>query len=344
MNIPQKTLSLLAGASLFVFSSLSAVTTDPVGYITTTTPSGDDSYIGLPLTRAPEFTGEVASVVGAEATVSSTFTLDAYNDTHYALATSGTNAGTWSKILDTGTNSITTQEVVLSATDTFDIIPFWTLGTAFSGGAGIGAAADPFNPETTVSVNDLSAVGSNLSSLATYFYFAGPTPAAGWYQTGSFAVSDDLILSPETYVKIRNNSADPLETVVSGAVPTSVVGSNIEGVASVTQDSQVANPYPSSITLATSGLTDVVAAAADPFNPVDTVLIYDIENTDGQNLSSAGTYFYFAGPTPAAGWYQTGSFAFSDSVAIPAGGAFIIRKGAGDDEVLAWNPPLPYTL
>ena len=36
MNIPQKTLSLLAGASLIIFSSLSAVTTDPVGYVTET--------------------------------------------------------------------------------------------------------------------------------------------------------------------------------------------------------------------------------------------------------------------------------------------------------------------
>ena len=344
MNIPQKTLSLLAVAFLFNLAVLSAVETDPVGYITTTTPSGDDSLIGLPLTQAIVFSGETASVVGAEATVSSTFTLDAYNGTHYALATSGANAGTWSKILDTGTNSITTQEVLLSATDTFDIIPFWTLGTAFANGAGIGAAADPFNPSTTVSVNDLSGVGTNLSSLATYFYYAGPSPAAGWYQTGTFGVSDDLILSPDTYLMIRNSSADPLDTIVSGTVPTSVVGSSVEGVASAAQDNQLSNPYPSGLTLSTSGLTDVVAPAADPFNPTDTVLLYDNESTDGQNISSSATYFYFAGPSPAAGWYQTGTFADGNNVTIPAGGALIVRKGAGDDEVLDWNPPLPYTL
>jgi uncharacterized protein (TIGR02597 family) len=344
MNIPQKTLSLLAIASLSAFSSLSAVETDPVGYMTTTTPSGDDALIGLPLTQSVSFTGVTNSADGAVATVSSTLVADAYNNTHYALATSGANAGQWSEILDTATNSIETAEVLLTATDTFDIIPFWTLATAFPGGDGIGAASDPFNPATTVSVNNLSAAGINLSSAGTYFYFAGPSPAAGWYQTGSFAVSNDLVLSPETYVTIRNNSASSLETIVAGAVPTSVAGTTVSGVASAAQDNQLVNPYPADLTLATSGLTDVVAPAADPFNPLDTVSIYDIENTSGQNISSAATYFYFAGPSPAAGWYQTGTFAASDAVSIPAGGAFVVRKGAGDNEVLAWNPPLPYSL
>ena len=45
------------------------------------------------------------------------------------------------------------------------------------------------------------------------------------------------------------------------------------------------------------------------------------------------------------GWRasDTGEIAF-DNVEIPAGGAFIVRKGSGNDETLAWNPTLPYTL
>lgn len=222
MNKSHKSLSLLSVASFFVLSSLSAVQTDPVGYVTTTTPSGDDSLIGLPLTQTISFTGVTDSATGAVATVSSTLVLDAYNNTHYALATSGANAGQWSEILDTAVNSIETSEVLLSASDTFDIIPFWTLATAFAGGDGIGASSNPLNPSTTVSLNNLNAAGINLSS--------------------------------------------------------------------------------------------------------------------------AGTYFYFAGPTPAAGWYQTGTFAPSDAVKIPGGGAFVVRKGLGDNEVLDWNPPLPYSL
>ena len=345
MNKPHKPLFLLSVASFFFLSSLSAVQTDPVGYVTTTTPSGDDSLIGLPLTQTISFTGVTDSATGAVATVSSTLVLDAYNNTHYALATSGANAGQWSEILDTAVNSIETNEVLLSANDTFDIIPFWTLATAFPGGNGIGASSVPTNPSTTVSLNNLNAAGINLSSAGTYFYFAGnQAPGPGWYQTGSFAVSNDLVLSPETYITIRNNSASPLETIVAGAVPTSVAGTTVTGVASAAQDNQLVNPYPADLTLATSGLTDVVAAAANALNPLDTVSIYDIENTSGQNISSAATYFYFSGPTPAAGWYQTGTFAPSDAVKIPGGGAFVVRKGLGDNEVLDWNPPLPYSL
>lgn len=346
MNNPIKNIALLSGAALLTLSNLGAVQTDPVGFVTTNTPAGDDALIGLPLTQAPALAGAADSVAGAVVTVTATLVVDAYNNTHYALATSGANAGQWSEVTDTDTNTFTTAEALLAAADTFQIVPFWTLATAFPDGEGIGENADPFNPTTTVSVNDLSAVGVNLSTAATYFYFPGPTPvAAGWYQTGSFAASNGVRLSPDTYLTIRNSGDSALSTVTAGSVPTAVVGTTVIGLTAESQDNQLANPYPAPLVLSASGLTDVVAPAADPFNPLDTVLIYDIEGTSGQNISAAATYFYFAGPTPVpAGWYQTGTFAESDAVEIPAGGAFVVRKGAGDDEELEWNPPIPYSL
>ena len=71
MNIPQKTLSLLAGASLLVFSSLSAVTTSPVGYVTETIKPAQFNLIGLNLSSAVEASGgfesadDISSVVTA---------------------------------------------------------------------------------------------------------------------------------------------------------------------------------------------------------------------------------------------------------------------------------------
>ena len=347
MKNPTKFIALLSGAALLASSGFAAsVATNPVGYVTTSTPSGDDALIGLPLVQSVDFTGSADSVDGAEVTVAATLVADAYTNTHYALATSGANAGQWSEVVATSVDSITTAEVLLAATDAFDVVPFWTLATAFPDGEGIGDTVDAFNPSTTVSVNDLNAAGTDLSPATTYFYFPGPTPVvAGWYQTGSFALSNDVRLSPETFLTIRNNSVSTLDTVITGVVPTDVVGTTVIGVLGAAQDNQLVNPYPADITLATSGLIDVVAPTVDAFNPLDTVSIYDIENTSGQDISAAATYFYFPGPTPvAAGWYQTGSFTPSNDVVIPAGGAFIVRKGAGDDEVVTWNPPVPYTL
>jgi len=320
------------------------VTTDPVGYVTTTTPTGDDALIGLPLVQATAFAGAAVSVDGAEVTVAATLVVDAYNNTHYALATSGANAGQWSAVVTTAANSITTADVLLAAADTFDVIPFWTLVTAFPGGEGIGASANPNAPTTTVSMNNLNAAGINLSSAATYFYFVAGPEGAGWYQTGTFAFSNDVVLSPETYITIRNNSGSSLSTVIAGNVSVNVVGTTVVSVAAAAQDNQLVNPYPAPITLGNSGLASVVGAAVNPNAPLDTVSVYDIESSVGQNISSAATYFYFVAGPEGEGWYQTGSFAFSNTVEIPAGGAFVVRKGAGGDETLTWNPPVPYTL
>jgi uncharacterized protein (TIGR02597 family) len=344
MKITLKTLSVLSGAAFFTLTSLSAVETDPVGYVTTTTPNGDDALIGLPLTQPPAFTGAASGVSGAVVSVTSTLVADAYNNTHYLLATSGANAGQWSEVIDSTTDSFTTAEALLATNDTFKIIPFWTLATAFVDGEGIGAVGDPFNPSVTVSLNNLNASGINLSPAASYFYFIDGPQGDAWYQTGSFALSDDVRLSPEAYIIIRNNSTSELSTVVAGTVPTNPSGTTVVGVAGAAQDNQLVNPYPAGITLAGSGLVDVVASAVDPFNPVDTVSIFDGENQTGQNLSPPRSYFYFLAGPSGDGWYQTGSFAFSNDVVIPAGGAFIVRKGAGNDETLAWNPPLPYSL
>lgn len=342
MKASLKTISLFASAALLTFTSLSAVETVPVGYITINTPDGDDSLFGLSLTQPTAYTGVASSPLGAQFSISGSDTLDVV-DTHYVLATSGSNAGQWSQVFNSGSGALTTAEVLLADGDTFSVIPFWTLSTVFPNGEGVGASSDPFNPSQTILLNDLTATGINLSSEGSYFYFAGPSPEAGWYKSGSFEVSNDVPLTPDTYITLRNNSGSLIRTVIAGAVPVKVIGTQVVGLLSNDQDNQVTNPYPSAMTLATSGLQSVVAPAADPFNPVDTVLLYDPEATSGQNISAAAAYFYFAGPSPAAGWYQTGSFAASNDVEIPAGGALIIRKGAGDDEVIAWNPPVPYS-
>jgi uncharacterized protein (TIGR02597 family) len=339
-----KYLAVLFGAALSASSHLAAesVSTNPVGYVTTTTPTGDDALIGLPLVRSVAFVGIADSVDGAEVAINATLVSGAYDGTHYALATSGANAGQWSEIVATSSGSITTADVLLASTDTFDIIPFWTLSTAFPNGDGVGVSTVATAPVATLLVNNLQAVGTNLSVGAAYFYYSDGTND-GWYDSTTFAPSNDVKLTPDTYLTIRNNTGSSVSTVVTGSVPTSVVGSGIVRRSAGAQDSQMANPYPAPITLGNSGLADAISATTLATSPTDTVLIFDIESTSGQNISVAAAYMYYMDGTND-GWYDTTTFAPSNDVEIPAGGAFIVRTAAGSDEVITWNPPLPYTL
>ena len=320
------------------------VTTDPVGYVTTTTPTGDDALVGLPLTQAIALSGAADSVSGAEVTVSAALVADAYNNTHYALATSGANAGQWSEVVATAVDSITTADVLLAATDTFDVVPFWTLATAFPAGAGVGASTVPSAPVATVLINDPTAAGINFSAASAYLYFTDGGTNDGWYNASNFDPANDLRLAPDAYLTIRNNTGAAVSSVVSGSVPVGVVGSTIARQLVGQQDTQLVNPYPAAITLDASGLVGSIAATTVPSSPTDTVLIFDIEASSGQNISTSAAYLYFTDGGTNDGWYNASTFDPAGAVEIPAGGAFIVRRAGGADEVVQWNPPTPYSL
>ena len=351
MNIPQKILSLLVVASLFFFSSLSAVETDPVGYVTTTAANGSDTFIGLSLSNAPDFSGSASDVTGSVVSTTSTLVADAYNGTHYLLFTTGAQEGQWYEIADTTTNSVDlgVDVAALGATaaNEFKIIKFWTLGELFPTASTFAASPNLFLPVGTLLVNNLEGAGTNLSSLASYFYHDGTSgfKDAGWYQVGTLADAGTVQLSPETYITVRNLSGSDFDITVSGSVPVDVIGTTVSAE-TFAQDNQLVNPYPSGLSLDNSGLSAVVGASSNLFLPGDTVLLFETTGTT-TNRSSSGSYFYHDGTSgfKDAGWYQVGTLADAGSVEIPTAGAFVVRKSAGASaEIVEWNPPLPYTL
>jgi len=350
MNIPQKTLSLLAIASLSTFSSLFAVETDPVGYVTTTAADGSDTFIGLSLSEAVALASSASDVTGSVVSTGSTLVEDAYNNTHYLLFTTGGQEGQWYEILDTTISSVTLEEDVAAlgatASDEFKIIKFWTLGELLPSTSGFAVSTNVFSPVATVLLNNLTAAGVNLSSSASYFYHDGSSGflSAGWYQSGTLGASNSVALSPETYFTVRNQSGGDFDVIVSGAVPVDALGTTVSSE-TFTQDNQLVNPYPSGLALDNSALVAVVNASSNVFSPGDTVVLFENTGT-GINRSSVASYFYHDGTSGflSAGWYQSGSLAASGSVEIPAGGAFWIRKAAGSAQVAEWNPPVPYTL
>ena len=349
MNIPQKTLSLLAAASLFSFSSLSAVATDPVGYVTFTAADSVDTKFGLPMERPALLATTVDSVTSGTLTVS--VDASAASDSHYVQFSNGSLAGQWYQVSSSTATSITVAEdleTLGAATgDSFRVIPFWTLSTLF--GTDFPVSTDIFTPVAQVLGNDVLSVGVNKAPNSNYAYHDGSgfIIGAGWYDVNSpFAGSaDDQILAPNTFITIRNLSGSAVSLVLPGAVPTVALSVGITSDVASANDNLVFNPYPAAIELSLSSLTDVVDVSTDIFTPLTQVVVY--ESFSGLNPSPTANYAYHDGSgfIIGAGWYDVNSpFAGSaDTVTIPQGGAFIIRKGAGTPSGY-WTASLPYTL
>jgi hypothetical protein len=60
--------ALLFGAANFASAQVT-VTTDPVGFTTTTLLGSSDTFVSIPFTRPPEFTGAIASASGSTITL-----------------------------------------------------------------------------------------------------------------------------------------------------------------------------------------------------------------------------------------------------------------------------------
>ena len=333
------------------------VTTDPVGYVTVDAKNGSDTYVGLTLTKASDLTTSVVSVSGLDISVSETVA-GSFANTHYVLFSSGSQAGQWFEVTANDAGSLTLSggdgvtdlgvDLGISADDAFKVISFWEVDQVFPDGVGFAASANVFGPTALIFINNLQAEGTNLSAAGSYFYHDGTSgfKAEGWYENGTLVDADELRLSPDTYFTIRNSSGADFSFTLPGSVPVEVIGTAvISDVAA--QDNQLVNPYPADLTLATSGLTlnDVVAISTNVFAPSDLVFLLD-NDTVGTNKSASASYFYHDGSSgfKTAGWYENGTLTAADSVAIPAGAAFIVRKAAGAPAVAAWNPPTPYSL
>ena len=191
MNIPQKTLSLLAVAILLVSSSLSAVETDPVGY-TTLSGNAGGYVVTLPLVNSPVFEG----AVNAEGTTVLNFdsTVPTLTGANYVQVMDGSLVGTIVDIASSDSSSVTLSTTLAVASgDTVAIREHTTiedLGTNFTSGTSV-----------------------------TLYNSDGTTSSATWNSNflGSFWSGDstESIYPGEGIVII---SAGPFEIVNAGAV------------------------------------------------------------------------------------------------------------------------------
>ena len=351
MNTSQKLIALLSGAALLSVGSLAAqtATTAPVGYVTTSAANGVDAKFGISMERAALLAANVDSVVAGVLTLSSD--PSAATDGDYVQFTSGALLGQWFQVSSSDATSITVVEDLASlgalASDQVKVAPFWTLSTLF--GPTFPNSANIFAADAQILLNDVTTTGINLAPNRNYAYHdgSGGLIGAGWFDANApFGGSaDDVIIAPNSFITIRNQSGAAYELVVAGAVPVDVLNLGVVADGSLGNDNLVYNPYPSAIQLSTSALGTVVANSPNIFAPGDQVIVYGTPT--GLNPAPSFNYAYHDGNGGliGAGWFDANApFSGSqDTVTIPAGGAFLIRKAAGSASG-NWVATIPYTL
>lgn len=336
---------------------------EPVGFVRKQTTANADALTGLPMWRQGIYSGPVSAVSGNDITIDLTMVDDELtagsSDTYFVLVTSGTLAG-WSFTITANTSeavtvdsnaSVNVATLGLAAGDTIRILPYMTLGTLFASGEGIAATSDIFNPVSTVKLHDANAIGINPAPNKTYFYHDGSVmpDGAGWYDNDDLlgGLKDDITISPEECLVIRNSTSAAETLFILGHVPTHTMATPIGRLEDNTgQDNRTVNPYPAPMTLGSSAFVSggSVATTSDVFNPVDTVKLY--VNPGGINPAPNKTYFYHDGSvmSTGAGWYDNDDLlgGLQDAVSLAPGAPIVVRKATGTAGTVMWVPPLPY--
>jgi len=334
-------------AAGFSANAQTNATTDPVGFVSYTLNANSDQPLGTPMVPAATFQAQSTSVVGVNVGVSN---VPSFTGVNYLLVTSGPAVGSWEQISTTSSNNIVLNAPItgFTASNSFVVRAFWTLATLFPSGSGFPESPDPFAPSATVSVYNPSEIGVNQASSASYFYYPGPQDA-GWYIVGNIdaGVQDNVPLSPETSISLRNSTGNSATITIVGSVPAKSLGLNIASKSTTPQDNMVFNQFPSDVTLANSQLVSsgAVIASSDPFSPGDTVSLYALRNS-GFNPATSVSYFYYNATPEDTGWYIVGNIdaGKQDSSIIPAGSSFIIRKAQAANQDTLFAPSLPYNL
>lgn len=352
-------LSLLVLVSALLFpSSINAqsMTSDPVGFTTTSLPANSDTLINPPFTRPSEYVGAITSAAGSTISVSgSPWTTNQFvyvqgvqSKHYYALigpaATTDPKEGHVYAIVSNTTNSLvvdTSQDniVGIPANAQLLVIPNWTPATIFPASD----ANVSFTPTTSsgsyktqVLIPNYSAAGINQGYLTTYFFsnnVDGTVNNIGWRVAGDNITNhDDDPLFPDGYMAVRNqNGAPALNLTALGGVLTKKLAVPLNTMNGQQQDNSVSMVRPIDVTLNNTGLNPTdgsfVATNANPYTNVEQAKIRDqlfvFSNTNvGINKPPTAIYYYAV----PGGWRTLKDPSDHGNDIIPAGSALIVRK------------------
>ena len=358
MNQSIRRICLTATAACgLLFSPASAqttATTDPVGAMTFEVDAKSDLHFGVSLQRPSLFSGKVLSVNGNTLVLDGSFTQGEFTvEPSYLRVTSGSAEGHWFSVVSNDGTSVQVGEDLssygISSDDEVQIKRFWTVGTLFPEGGGIPGSPNVFDPEAILFLSDVLSVGINPAPSVGLLYHSGEQAASGWYDASAPNVNEEksgVLVTQETILTVRNRSNQAASINLSGAVPNHRLGTFTVSYADSSQDNELANPYPVSFTLGSSGLVSSGAVRPSPnvFDPVDVVFVYGGGNA-GYNPAPVGAFLYHSGEQAAAGWYDASSPNVNDEKSqfiVDGGVAITVRRDDGQTVEDFWLPPVPY--
>ncbi|NDB35837.1 MAG: TIGR02597 family protein [Flavobacteriia bacterium] len=295
------------------------------------------SFISLNLTRSKAYSGLVGtkSLNGSGQTVitfsASSFNANQFNATtnrHYFQVKSGANSGLNTEVVGTTANSIILADnldaVLENGITSFDIIPYWTLSTAFPAGAGLKTGT------SATAADNLTIIEVPSGVAQSYFY----NSTANQWRKG-VTDSSHVVIPPGAGLLVTRKDATSVGVVISGQVPVGPTQADIVGGTSTAPRlTYVSNPYPiASKTLATSGLytgnSNTGLVGGTSATAADNVTIYD------PATGLANSYFY----NTTAGQWRKG-VTDSSNVVIPEGSAIVISRKANRG-AFEWYIPQP---
>ena len=351
----KKLLPLFLGAAVVLAHTAfgQTATTTPVGAMTYTlnaTVGVVNTYMSVPLTDSPVYSGAVLSVGTATLTFSGTpFTAGALAQSgapYFLRIQSGAQAGRTMLITANTANSTTvdianntsqstnllTSNFTVAAGDVVQIFAGDTLGsffgttangtTGYLNGIALKGAAGALSADTVSIYNRLT------SKQDTYFF---STSLGYWKLSSSNANANGTILYPDASFLITRRTGRPaISFTVLGDVP--AVAPKIKTAGS-TQIVYGANPFPVDMTLGTLNLMNWTKA--NSALSADTVSVYN------PLLAKMDTYYQKLDGT----WRKSGDTTTDQSsFIVPAGSALSFLKRAAVSGAGSFlGAPLPYT-
>ena len=329
----------IGGLSL---SAQTTVTTDPVGLTTTSCLGNSDTYLGIPFTRPPEFSGTVQSANANTLTFNGTpgwannqfVYVAGTQPKHYYLVVGNGGAanpkeGHIYSVTSNGSNTLTINTSFdnltgVAANTKVTLIPYWTPATIFPpSGAGKSFTATDSPPiyKTELLIPNTSSAGINLPPTATYFFISNGANV-GWRLEGDNSTDhgDDPLL-PDSYFIVRNsNGAPTLPLTAAGSVLMSKLAVPILTSANQPQDNPLAMIRPVDTTLDSNGLAPIDTS----FLQGDQLLLFD--NTQQQIGKQPSKTYTFND-----GWRLTTDNLDHSKDVIPSGCAMLVRKAVKTD-------------